>query len=213
MTAAYTIETFTLGDWGTNCYLIHGEGHPATLVDAGFGPDVVLERLAELGVGLERVLLTHAHVDHIAGLDAVRAAYPDCGIAIHPDEAEFLTDPSLNLSAFLAEPIVAPEADQRLEAGSQVLIVGLPWEVRHTPGHSPGGVSLIEPTQDVAIVGDTLFANGVGRTDFPTSDPARLLTSIRGELLTLPEATRVLPGHGPETTIGHEREHNPWLQG
>ncbi|MEM8783120.1 MAG: MBL fold metallo-hydrolase [Planctomycetota bacterium] len=209
----YRIERFELGAWGTNCYLLYGDGQgEATLIDAGFEPEAMLERADALGLEIGRVLLTHAHVDHIAGLSGVRKRHPDVSVYIHDAEAGFLGDAGLNLSAFLAEPIVVDPADGRLAAGESIDIAGAAWEVRHSPGHSPGGVTLYEPTQGVAIVGDTLFAGGVGRTDFPTSEPATLIRSIREQLLTLPDATRVLPGHGPETTIGRERATNPWLQ-
>ncbi|MEM7577663.1 MAG: MBL fold metallo-hydrolase, partial [Planctomycetota bacterium] len=159
-----------------------------------------------------RVLLTHAHVDHIAGLANVRRRHPEVQVLVHEAEADFLTDASLNLSAYLAEPIVTDPADAFLASSESVDIAGVAWETRHTPGHSPGGITLYEPTQGIAIVGDTLFANGVGRTDFPTSDPPQLMRSIRDQLLTLPDDTRVLPGHGPETTVAHERATNPWLR-
>lgn len=211
----YRIERFELGLWGTNCYLVYGqtpEG-PVTLVDAGFEPAALLDRVDALERRVDRVLLTHAHVDHIAGLGEVRERHPAMRVFIHDTEAEFLTDAGLNLSSFLAEPVVDQPPDAFLIAGKSIHIAGVPWQLRHTPGHSPGGVSFYEPTQGVAIVGDTLFAGGVGRTDFPTSDPPQLMRSIREQLLTLPNPTRILPGHGPETTVANERATNPWLQG
>lgn len=213
MGSLYRIERFELGAWGTNAYLVHAAGQPAALIDPGFSPGRVLDRLEALGVGLSRVLLTHAHVDHIAGLPEVRERFPEAGVWIHEAEAAFLGDAALNLSAYLAEPIEVAPAQGRLAAGDTLELAGTGWQVRHTPGHSPGGVSFHDPMGGVVIVGDTLFAGGVGRSDFPTSDPAALMISIREQLLSLPDATRVLPGHGPETTIGRERATNPWLRG
>jgi glyoxylase-like metal-dependent hydrolase (beta-lactamase superfamily II) len=206
------IERFALGDWGTNCYLLHGDDTDTVLIDAGFAPDAVLDRLETLKLQLTDVVLTHTHVDHIAGLPTVRARFPDVRVHVHADEAAFLGDPVANLSAWLAEPVTVAPAEATLTPGNAIELAGRDWQIRHTPGHSPGGISLVQPDLGVAIVGDTLFANGVGRTDFPTSDPPRLIRSIREQLLTLPDDTRVLPGHGPETTIGRERATNPWLQ-
>ncbi|MEM1099344.1 MAG: MBL fold metallo-hydrolase [Planctomycetota bacterium] len=210
----YRIERFELGPLGTNCYLVVGDdpGQAVTLIDAGSDPEPVLELLNALGRPLDRVLLTHAHADHIAGLAAVREAHPDVRVWIHPAEAAFLGDANLNLSVFVGDPVEMAQADGFFDPEQSVEIAGLPWHVLATPGHSPGGVTFYEPTQGISIVGDTLFAGGVGRTDFPTSNPPTLIRSIREQLLALPDDTRVLPGHGPETTVGHERATNPWLR-
>lgn len=208
----YRIERFALGDWQTNCYLIYRDGRPATLVDAGFDPATLLDRIAALDVALEQVVLTHAHVDHIAGLDEVRFRHPDARLAVHEAEATFLGDPELNLSSYLVDPVTVANADATLAHGDTIQMGGTAWQLRHTPGHSPGGVTFYEPQQGVAIVGDTLFAQAVGRSDFPTSNTDTLMRSIREQLLTLPDETRVLPGHGPETTVGQERATNSYLR-
>jgi len=208
------IETFTLGMWQTNCYVVHiGEGGDAWVVDAGFDPAPMIDAIKAKQLGVQQVVLTHAHVDHIAGLqEVVDAVDGDPPILIHEAEAAFLTDTTLNLSAMAMMPVVAPEAT-RLLAGGETLELGPHrFEVRHTPGHSPGGVCLYCEQQGVAIVGDTLFAGSIGRYDFPTSDGPALMRSIRERLLTLPDDTRVLPGHGPATTVGQERRSNPYLQ-
>ncbi len=204
------LECFTLGPWGTNCYLLSGEGE-AALIDAGFDPEPMLDALQARGLKLTQVLLTHAHIDHIAGLAAVRERWPGVPILVHPDEVAFLTDPQLNLSAFLAEPLVAPESTGTLNHGDTLTLARATWHVRHTPGHSPGGVTFVQPESATAIVGDTLFQDSIGRTDFPTSRHADLMQSIDTQLLTLPDDTRILPGHGAETTVAHERAHNPFL--
>jgi len=209
------IHRFVLGPWATNCYVVAAPGDARCwIVDAGFEPEAMIEAIRALELAPQRILLTHAHLDHIAGLHAIRAAFgANLPIAIHPAEREFLIDPSLNLSLFTGMNIVAPEADETLNDGDTLELAGTgPWEVRHTPGHSPGGVTLYHAESGFAIAGDTLFQESIGRYDFPTSDGEQLIRSIRERLLTLPDETRVLPGHGDPTTIGHERLNNPFLR-
>jgi glyoxylase-like metal-dependent hydrolase (beta-lactamase superfamily II) len=206
------IRGFALGDWMTNCYVVWPEGsRHCWIVDAGFEPSPLIELVREQQLEPQMLVLTHAHVDHIAGIDAIRAAWPTLPIAIHQAEAGFLQSPELNLSIILEEPIVAPAAERLLIDGQTLTLDTERFEVRHTPGHSPGGICLYSADHDVALVGDTLFRDSIGRYDFPTSDGQALYDSIRQRLLTLPDQTRVLPGHGPETTIGRERRSNPFL--
>ena len=220
------IKKFELGEWMTNCYVIHVEpaasgaggeppstsaDRPCWIIDAGFEPYRLAAYIRERKLTPQAVLLTHAHLDHIAGLTDLREKWPDLPILIHREEEEFLTDPMLNLSVVLEEPLVCPRATGFLEHKQSLDIGGLRCEVRHTPGHSPGGVTFYFPDQALAFVGDTLFAGSVGRTDFPTSDHELLFESIRSQLLTMPDDTRVLPGHGPDTTIGREKRSNPFL--
>ena len=205
-----SIQTFCLGQWQTNCFVL-SVGRSCWIVDAGFDPEPMLDAIATRGLRLEKLVLTHAHLDHIAGLNTVRRRHPNVPILIHADEQEFLTDTRLNLSAAFVQPVVAPEATDLLSDGDKLDLNGLAFEVRHTPGHSPGGITLVQHDHHLAIVGDTLFAGSIGRFDFPTSDGAQLMQSIHEQLLSLPDDTRVLPGHGPETTIGYERATNPYL--
>ena len=204
------IQTFALGQWQTNCYVV-SVGKACWIIDAGFDPEQMLDAIDEQGLNVEQVVLTHAHLDHIAGLHAVRHRYPDVPILIHADEEDFLTDTRLNLSAGIMDAVVAPEATGLLHHGETLELAGIPFEIRHTPGHSPGGITLVQNDNKVAIVGDTLFAGSIGRFDFPTSDGPRLMQSIAEQLMTLPDDTHVLPGHGPATTIGQERVTNPYL--
>ena len=212
MASKLHIERFVLGDWMTNCYVLSsGEGR-CWIVDAGFDPEPMIAFVQEQGLEPVRVVLTHAHVDHIAGLGEVRRVWPDLPILIHEAEQDFLGDAALNLSIVLAQPVVAPEPTDTLTHGQRLELDSLSFEVRHTPGHSPGGICLYQADHETALVGDTLFAGSIGRHDFPTSDGQTLLRSIREQLLTLPEPTRVLPGHGPQTSIGREKASNPYLR-
>ena len=212
MSESLRITGFPLGEWMTNCYLVAGPSGRCWLIDAGFNPRPMLDAVQQDGLTPERIILTHAHVDHIGGLAQVQERYPKLPILIHAAEREFPAEPALNLSIALDAPLVAPEPTQTIEHGQTLTLDGHTFEIRHTPGHSPGGITLYCETQGVALVGDALFACGIGRTDFPTSDHATLIDAIQSQLMSLPNATRVLPGHGPETTIGQERTSNPFLQ-
>jgi hydroxyacylglutathione hydrolase len=206
-----TIETFTLGPWMTNCYVVRS-GDRAWIIDAGFDPGSMIDFAQREKLRVEKIILTHAHVDHIGGLHDVHMAFAEAPILIHEAEHDFPTDPALNLSAYLASPLVAPEPTGHLAHGDTLTLGDDKFEVRHTPGHSPGGITLYGAAHHVALVGDTLFHQSVGRTDFPTSDPAALDHSIRTQLYTLPDNTRVLPGHMDETTIGAEKRGNPYVR-
>lgn len=214
------IETFSLSDWMTNCYVLRAEGQTAGsqeegrecwIVDAGFEPRPLIGYIRDKKLTPRAVLVTHAHVDHIAGLAELRGEWPSLPILVHPAEQAALRDPMLNLSGFLGQEVKAPAATGPLEDGQRLRLAGLEFRVLHAPGHSPGSVTLYQAEEGVALVGDVLFLDSVGRTDFPNSDHRTLIRSIQEKLLTLPDETRVLPGHGPETTIGRERRHNPFL--
>lgn len=209
-----TLKTkrFCLGDWATNCYLVYTDSGACWIVDAGFGPDYMLRYIHENKLRPEKIVLTHAHLDHVGGLEEMSQAFPEAPILIHEAERDFPADPMLNLSAALSEEVIAPDPTGTLKHGETLQLDGIDFQIRHTPGHSPGGICLYQPEHQLAIVGDTLFAGSIGRHDFPTSDGAALLRGIHEQLLTLPDETRVLPGHGPETTIGRERLTNPYLR-
>jgi len=203
----------TLGPWQTNCYLVWvGDGPGCWIVDAGFEPQPLFDAIEREGLEPTQVILTHAHVDHIGGLAEVRSGWPEIPILIHAAERGFCGDPEQNLSAWMPPEIRAPEPTGTLAPGQVLRLDGVGFEVRHTPGHSPGGITLYQPQTAAAIVGDTLFNGSIGRYDFPHSDGPTLLRSIRDELLSLPEETTVYPGHGPTTHIGDERRHNPFVR-
>jgi glyoxylase-like metal-dependent hydrolase (beta-lactamase superfamily II) len=204
--------TASLGPFETNTYLYTPDGQHAWIVDPGVAPHPVIEQAKAAGLTIEAVLLTHAHADHVMGLNDVMAAFPGTPLLIHKAERDWPRDPALNLSAMFGMPFSGPEPTQLLEHGDTLSIGDETWTVRHTPGHSPGGCVFLAPGGEVAIVGDTLFSGSVGRTDFPGGDFDLLAESIRREIYGLDAECLCLPGHGPPTTVGRERVHNPFVR-
>ncbi len=185
------------------------------IVDPGLPPHA--ERMCAFveshGLTLQAILLTHAHVDHIAGVDEVRDRLGDAALYLGRPEWPFLGDPTKNLSAGLGLNVTARHDNLHdLDPATELNLDGLGWTVLDTSGHSPGGRSMYCPAAGVVIVGDTLFPGSIGRTDFPHSDHDRLLRNIRENLLTLPGSTQVWSGHGPVTTVEEERRTNPFLR-
>ncbi len=211
------IESFVLGDWQTNCWLVWVDSPDqsppkAWIIDPGQVPLPVIARARELGLAVEAVLLTHAHVDHIAGVDQVRTALGVPELLCHVAEQEWLGDALLNLSALAGMKVRTLPATRLLNGGETLPLGSSQWRVLHTPGHSPGGVTFVCDAERIAIVGDTLFAGSMGRIDLPGADPEAMRHSLFEILLKLPDDYRVLNGHGPQTTIGRERRSNPFLR-
>ncbi len=215
--AKLLIRRFTLGPYETNCYVVRAEGGPGGgacwIVDASFGPEPIIDFVKAEKLHPEAIVLTHAHVDHIAGVARVKAAFPAAPVLIHADESAWLNNPEINLSALSGTQVTAPGPDRELADGEELTLGATRWRVLHTPGHSPGGIGLYCEGGGVLIAGDALFAGSVGRTDLPGGDFDTLARSIRQRFYTLPGETRVLPGHGPPTTIGQEKLANPFVRG
>jgi glyoxylase-like metal-dependent hydrolase (beta-lactamase superfamily II) len=183
----------------------------AVLVDPGEEAGLFLARLRTERLRLTAVWLTHAHLDHVLGVAAVKEQ-SGVPVWLHPlDRPLYDHVPAQARALMGTDPAPPPAPDRELVPGDPVTVGGHAFDVRHVPGHSPGSVAFVG--HGVAIVGDALFAGSVGRTDLPGGDGATLIESIRRELLSLPDETVVYCGHGPETTIGRERATNPFLTG
>lgn len=205
-----SVKALSIGPIATNCYIVHDEDAHAFVIDPGCDVQPILD--AVQGLTIVGILLTHAHWDHMGGVLPLAEA-SGAPVWVHEAEREWLTDPELNLSQgsrFAPGPVVARPPDHTYRGGETLHLLGERIEVRHTPGHSPGHVSFV--MGDLVFGGDALFAGSVGRTDLPGGDHDQLIESIRRHLLSLPDATTVLPGHGPATTIERERKSNPFLQ-
>lgn len=203
-------QRWTVGELATNCYLVWCENtRQAALIDPGGKGEQLLAALEDRELQLKALVNTHGHADHMAGNSYLQAA-TGAEILIHAADAPMLVEPARNLSLFLGQDIKSPPAGRLLHDGDGVAVGQEELQVRHTPGHTPGGISLV--AEGLVFSGDTLFAGSVGRTDFPGGSREELLRSIESRLMVLPDETRVLPGHGPETTIGAERQSNPFLQ-
>jgi len=202
------VITIKVGPWETNCYLVTPKGgEESMIIDPGAEPERILSQVR--GLNVRYIINTHGHSDHIGANRAIKEV-SGAKILIHRDDASMLTYPRENLSLLWSQEITSPPADRLLEGGEKIRLDGISWKVIHTPGHSPGGISLLG--DNWLFSGDTLFARSVGRTDLPGSSWEVLLESIRKNFLTLDDHVIVYPGHGPSTTIGEERRWNPFLQ-
>lgn len=207
------IHTFVLGDYGTNCYCLRSteSAKDCLIIDAGLDADKLINALVQKQLNPLALILTHGHIDHIAGVNDLREKFPDMKVYIHKLDAEMLVDPMCNLSIMMGDSFKAKPADCLVEEGDLIELAGIKLHVLHTPGHTPGGISLYSPEQGVVFSGDALFADSVGRTDFPGGSMTQLVSGIKEKLFTLPDDTEVFPGHGPATTIEREKKYNQYL--
>ncbi len=204
------ITPFVLGDYQTNCHVVTSGGD-CWVVDCGFCPEKLIDYLKVNSLKPSAILLTHCHADHIAGLDQLTNAIGDVPVLCHEIESDWNMNPILNLSGLGGMPITVAPPKGFITPNTQITLGDSTWDVLHTPGHSPGSICFVHTDSNQAIVGDTLFAGSIGRHDFPTSNSNDLRHSIQNVLMKLPNDMTFYPGHGPASTIGHERKTNPFI--
>lgn len=205
------VHKLTLGLFGVNNFIIHSPNSTkAILIDACDDPQSILEKISELNLDLVYLINTHGHGDHIAGNEEI-IKQTGAKLMIHPLDEPYLSNPGLNLSSFMGIELKSLPPDRLLNEGDIVELDELQLRVLHTPGHTPGNITLV--AGDLAFVGDVIFRESIGRTDFPGSSHQQLIETIQTKIYTLPDNTILYNGHGPETTVGHEKKYNPFVRG
>ena len=203
------LKTLLVGELETNCYVLSDEKNKqAMIIDPGGDFPDIEKYILEQNLKVKYIVLTHGHIDHIGALAQLKQM-TKAQVMIHKKDSEMLSNPASNLSLFANQPIDSCPADGFLEEGDQVTIGDIKFEVIHTPGHTPGGISLW--TDKMIFSGDTIFFRSVGRTDLPGGSWDQLIKSIKQKILTKDDDTVIYPGHGPPTTVGEEKTQNPFL--
>ena len=207
------IDHLILGAFETNCYVLRESetAKDCVVIDTGLQAGRLIEFLKEHKLNPVAVVLTHGHPDHVAGVAVLCKNFPDIKVYIHKLDADMLTEAPSNFELLAGGMSSNQPADLILENQSIIEQAAIKLEVLHTPGHTPGGICLYSEDEGIVFTDDALFADSVGRTDLG-GNMAQLIKSIREKLLTLPDETTVYPGHGPVTTIAHEKAHNQFLQ-
>ena len=203
------IRRITVGSMAENCYIVYREGmEGCLLVDPGDEGERICQILQAMDLIPEVILLTHGHFDHIGAISQNRKSIPKVQIYAGELEKEVLESPAVNLSSMFGQP-VSEKGDRWLEDGEEICPAGIPVKVLLTPGHTKGSVCYWLEGEGCLFSGDTLFADSLGRTDFPTGDTNGIICSIKEKLFVLPDRTQVYPGHGAYTDIGYEKKNNP----
>lgn len=204
------IEHYVVGVVGTNCYFaINEQTKECIIIDPGDESGRLADKIKAGGYAPVAILLTHAHFDHIMGVDALREQYR-IPVYVHADDADMLQQPQLNCGAMIGTSTLAT-ADEQVHDGDTLELAGMEIQVLHTPGHTPGGACYYFPEEGVVFSGDTLFCESVGRTDLPGGSMSQLVRSVREKLFKLPDLTIVYPGHGEPTKISTEKQYNSFI--
>ena len=208
------IKYTVLGPFMTNTYIVYDENTKEGLVvDPSFTPEHYIGAILQEGITLKSIFLTHAHVDHMAGMNELRAKFPEAELYMGRGDESYLKDPMKNLSYEFPTPVLVEEPEHWVKGGEHIQTCGLDFTVIETPGHTPGGLSFYEEKEGIVFTGDSLFQGSIGRTDFPGGNMTQLASGIRKNLFCLPDAVVVLSGHGNPTSIGQEKKTNPFLVG
>jgi hydroxyacylglutathione hydrolase len=207
------IASLVLGPAQTNTYLVCEQGSKeAVVIDPSWDGHLILEEARRRGWRVTNIWLTHAHFDHFGGAAAVADdSSPPPPVALHPEDYPLWKEGG-GAAQYGLQFDPGPEPTIELSPGQKLYVGGHEFEVRYAPGHTPGHVMFYCAVEKLIFSGDVIFQMSIGRTDLPRSDHKTLMDSIDREVLSLPDETRLLPGHGPKTTVGEEREHNPFLQ-
>ena len=208
------IERFVLSDFQENAYVVSKRNSAdCAIVDPGMEPEILIRFLQDKQLTPQAILITHGHWDHIGGISQVKSQWPNAQVIIGKNESDKLADPYGNLSALFGLTATTCEADRELQDGEEFEVAGITFKALEVPGHSRGHLVYVMKTDDNSFVfcGDLIFAGGVGRTDFADGSMNSLLTSIVEKIFSLPDDARLLPGHGPSTTVLSEKQHNPYL--
>ena len=204
------IRTFVASGFAENAYLIWNPGsHDAIAIDPGDAPSII-QTLGQEDLQLAAIVLTHSHLDHIDGVAHLFRATA-APIYLHPEARLFYDNAAVQGAQFGMRVEAPPPPTHELQAGQTLDIAGIQLEVRYVPGHAPGHVLLYNTANNVAFVGDVVFQGSIGRTDLPGGNYQLLMNSIRDQVMTLPEETKLYSGHGPVTTVGQERRFNPFI--
>jgi len=204
-------ETLVVGPLGVNCFILGcGESGEGVVIDPGGDVERILAVTQKLKLAIKYIINTHGHFDHVGGNAAIKQA-TGAELLIHEADLPYLSRAAASATMYGMSAENSPTPDRFLTDGLKLSFGRCELEVLHTPGHTPGGCCLNLATVGKVITGDTLFAESIGRTDLTGGSTDTLLASIRTKLLTLPDSTEAFPGHGPSTTIGHERQNNPYL--
>lgn len=204
-------ETLVVGQLGVNCFVLaDGETKEGVVVDPGDETEAILALVRNKGIRVKYILNTHGHFDHVGGNRRMVEA-TGATLMIHQGDEPYFSRASRSATMYGLKAEDSPAPAAYLTDGQTITFGSCELRVIHTPGHTPGGCCFHLPAEGKLISGDTLFADSIGRTDLPGGSQEQLVSSIRSKLLVLPAETRVYPGHGPETTIGYEKSHNPYL--
>lgn len=205
------IKRLVLGLVRTNCYIVYSEEtKKAVIIDPAADSRRIMEEISGLGIVPEAILLTHGHFDHMLAAESLKNGY-QIPICVHKADAELVKHPDLNCSQQFLHMSYSISADEELEDGQNLRFLDGAFTVLSTPGHTEGSCCYYAKKDNILFSGDTLFQESVGRTDLPTGSAAKLVNSIREKLFVLPEDTLVLSGHGDQTTIGEEKQYNPYV--